>query len=167
MFVGTGGSALIGSSGFDLPTANTISGNGFLDPVKGGIFAFLGGAIDVRNATITGNDGAGVQAFENGFITLRNSTVKLSATHGVTAFLRSTVRLRDGSAIRNNPGDGVRIGAGSAVDFRSGVVTTVTESGGFGLECFGDEASFSGNTSGIASAPSNASGAISPGCTGF
>lgn len=171
------GSVLIGDPGFGLPTANTISGNGFGDPTKAGIFAFAGGMIDVRNATITGNSGAGAQAFLNGVIELRSSTASsnifasagFNGGHGVIAGLRSTARLRGGTTVQNNAGDGIQIFTGSAVDFRGAPdpVSIVTGNGGFGLQCFGTEASFSGDTSGIAPAPSNTSGAISPGCTGF
>ena len=172
VFVSRGGNATIGSPGWGLPIANTISANGFTAADKGGIGAYRGAVIDVRDATISGNHGAGVQAHQDSIILLRASTVSsnvfassgFNGGHGILAGLRSTVRLRDGSAVQNNAGDGVQISDGSAVDFRFGVVSTVTGNGGYGLQCLDGEASYSGVTSGIGS---NTLGAISPTCTGF
>lgn len=87
--------------------------------------------------------------------------------HGVAADLRSTVRLRQASDVSNNQGDGVRIDGGSAVVFAvdtPSAPSTVNGNGGFGLNCFGTETSFRGDTSGLGP---NTSGAISASCTGF
>jgi hypothetical protein len=49
------GSVLIGDAGFGLPTDNAITGNGFGSSNNpGGILAFMGTSLDIRNATITG-----------------------------------------------------------------------------------------------------------------
>jgi hypothetical protein len=77
--------------------------------------------------------------------------------------------------VRNNAGDGVNIFSGSAGEFRNPSTgqnpVAVTGNGGFGLQCFGLEASHGGTTTGIAAAPpapdANALGAISPNCSGF
>jgi len=168
------GSVLIGDPGFDLPTGNIISDNGASNPTRGGIQAFQGGMADVRDATITGNHGGGAQASENGVIELRNSTIGASVFvspgfdggHGVVGSLRSTVRLRGGSIVQNNAGDGVRITNGSAADFRGAPdpASSVTGNTGFGLNCFGADTFYSGNTSGVTG---NGAGQISGTCTLF
>jgi parallel beta-helix repeat protein len=165
LFVGRAGVGLVGEPAFGLPTTNEIAGNGFGDPTKSGIFVFEGGVVETRSGTtISGNDDHGVQLFLGGVADLRATTIRDQPGAGVSADLRSTVRLRDASVIELNDGDGVRIGRGSAVDFRGGVVTSVNGNGGWGLQCFDAESSFSGDTSGIGP---NGAGAISPACTGF
>lgn len=194
VFAGRGASVRIGDGAFGLSTANTISGNGGGASAsnRAGIFAFQGGVIETRGATITGNTGVGARAFMDGIIDVRagtliegtvaapstsySSTSFTEAGHGVVAGLRSTIRLRDqGTLVRNNTGDGVIVFTGSAVEFRNPSTgqnpVAVTGNGGFGLQCFGAEASHTGTTTGIAAAPpapdANALGAISTNCTGF
>jgi len=111
---------------------------------------------DIRATTITANT---VQADASPF--------SFNGGHGIVLGLRSTLRVRLGSDISNNAGDGVQIASGSAVDFRGDVISTVSGNGGFGLRCFSPEDSFSGNTSGIDSGTPNAAGGIAPACTPF
>lgn len=177
--VGSGVSAnasrvVVGDGSFGLPIQNTISGNGFRDDTtnsRGGAFAFQAGAIDIREATIWGNAGAGVSAFEGGVVDVRQNTTifgnvfsapGLYGGHGVSAGLRSVARVRETVSIAGNAGAGVYVENGSAVDFRG--VSTITENSGYGLNCTGTEASFSGVTTGITG---NQSGDIAPTCTGF
>lgn len=163
----SGGSVRLGDSGFGLLTANTIRGNGATgEPgTTGGIYAFQGGILDVFGATITGNHGGGAFAFEEGVIDLReNNTISGSLARsgqsvdsfdggsGVVAFFGSTIRLRAGTTVTGNAGNGVMIGSGSIVDFRSPPAGTapasVTGNTNFGLRCF-FETNYSGNVTGV------------------
>lgn len=130
-------SLLIGPPGFDFPTTNTISNNS-----GGGVNGFNGAALDIRNATINGNTG-----------------------NGVTLSLRSSARMGAGGTVtvNNNTGHGILLTLGGGL-FLQPPPVTVTGNGGFGLQCFGSESSFAGNTAGIGA---NGAGAISPTCTGF
>jgi hypothetical protein len=78
----------------------------------------------------------------------------------------STVRIRGNSNVNDNAGDGVLVENGSAVEFSTfgGGTTTVSGNVGFGLNCLGAEASFTGVTTGIAA---NGAGTIAAACTGF
>lgn len=153
---------------------NTITGNGFLDDLgaaRGGVLAAQGGAINVRQATISANAAGGAIAFGNSVVDVRDNTTisgnvffSLGAYggHGVVASLRSVARVRDGASILGHPGAGVYIESGGALDVRLG--SSVSGNSGYGLSCVGLEASFSGNTSGITG---NAAANIAPTCTGF
>lgn len=143
------GSALVGDPGFISTSANTITGNGasvapgFAD---GGVFAFQGASVNIRNATIDGNTG-----------------------NGVRAELRSTVQLRGSSTVNNNTANGIlmNLGSGLLLDTSVGPIT-VTGNTGFGLLCNLPEASFAGSTTGITG---NGGLPVPPGpnvsCTGF
>jgi hypothetical protein len=186
VFVGSGGSARIGDPAFGLPVGNLITGNGEGGPpgTRGGIFAFQGGVIETRGATIRDNVGGGVFLFEGGIIELREGTVVSGnmpapgigqpdagdAGHGIVAGFRSIVRLRDaGTAVRNNAQHGVFLTSGSVVDFRSPPAVEVTGNGGLGLRCFA-ATNYSGDVTGITG---NANGNVDvttgsiPGCIRF
>jgi hypothetical protein len=182
-----GANIIIGNQFGSLSTVNTIATNGLAGALSGGlnnvnaggIFMGSGSVADIRNATITGNVGAGIQLFENAVTDIRATTITANTVqadappfsfnggNGIVLGLRSTLRVRLGSDISNNAGDGVQIGSGSAVDFRGDVVSTVNGNGGFGLRCFTPEDSVSGDTSGINSGTPNAAGGIAAACTPF
>jgi len=159
----------IGDISFGLPTANTISGNG-LATTDGGVFAFVGTALDIRDATISGNTGEGVTG-QGSSLRIRNSIISGNAGQGVQAFLgtsfdirnttvtgntgrpgspgigvllttRSVGRMR-GSIIQNNSDDGIRLafGSGFGFDFVPSAPNTVTGNAGFGVNCTDGESS--------------------------
>ncbi len=177
----------IGDVSFNLPTANTISGNGVATS-EGGVLAFVGTGLDIRYATISGNTGEGVTGVGSS-LRIRDSVISGNAGQGVQAFLGTALDLRNttvtgntgrtgapgvgvilttrsvgrirGSTILNNTDDGIRIVLGSAIFFVAPV--TVTGNGGFGLQCGDPESSFINFFAG----GGNASGDVSPACTGF
>lgn len=128
---------IIGDPGAN-PNNNTISGNGATG-TAGGIFAFLGSMVTIRNATISGNIGSG--------LTVRS---------------RSVANFFAPSTVNNNTGDGIRLTLGGALTGLSQV--TASGNVGFGLQCTDNESSFEGGTAGITG---NTAGNVSPSCTGF
>ncbi len=172
----------IGDGSLNLPTANTINGNG-VPTSEGGVDAFIGTAVDIRNATINGNTGNGVSgsgssvrirdstihgnigptgitAFLGTSLDIRNTEVSSNTGIGVTLTTRSVGRIRE-STILNNASDGIRIVFGSSISFVAPV--NVTGNGGFGLQCGDPESSFVNFFAG----GGNGSGDVSPACTGF
>lgn len=116
--------------GAPAPQVNTISGNGSVGFPNAQVFATGGASIEVRDAQISGD------------------------RPGVALQLRSVMNTF-GSSISNSAGNAVEIGTGAGVSFATPTVTLTAT--GFGLECFGQEASFVGVPAGT----------ISPNCTGF
>lgn len=118
------------------PEANTISGNGSVGVPNAQVVATGGASIEVRHAQISGN------------------------TPGVALHMRSVMNAFGGS-ISNTAGNGIELGTGAGASFANPPVRVTAT--GFGLECFGTEASFAdvgpGGTAGL--------GTISPNCTGF
>jgi hypothetical protein len=116
------GSADVGNPNFDMPTVNTITGNGNPNST-GGISGFLGSALAIRDAVISNNVGFGV------ILTLRSS-----AQIGNTTIQNNTATAVPGT------GDGIRLQLGSAVigATPSGIVTG---NAGFGLNCTDPESS--------------------------
>jgi hypothetical protein len=180
-------SVIMGTPFGSLSTVNTITNNGLAGSLAGtvnnvnasGVFVGSGSVADIRNATLTGNVGAGLQLFENAVADLRATSImantlqtgapvgSFNGGHGAVIGLRSTLRVRLGSDLSNNQGDGVQVFNGSAVDFRADAVSTVNGNGGFGLRCLTPEDSVTGDTSGIGSGAPNAAGAVAPDCTSF
>ena len=141
--VSLGSTAVIGDAGFGLPSANTISGNGTAAS-GGGISAFLGASVVVRDAVIEQNGGAGI------VLSTRSQGQIFSTT------------------IRNNTSDGIRLVLGSAL-LPLAPASTVSANGGFGVQCQGTQSvavnvfpgapvpiiSYSGNTLGELSGTCN------------
>jgi parallel beta-helix repeat protein len=138
-----GSRLLVGDPATSFTSANSITGNGTSAAIplinRGGINAFLGSTIDLRDANVGNNAGVGLQVV-----------------------LRSTARSFN-TTIDGNSSDGVELIQGSAMRFDNPQVT-ILGNGGVGLNCFDAESSFAGNTSGITG---NSGGNISPSCTGF
>jgi hypothetical protein len=135
-------SAVFGDALFGLTTVNTISGNG--SPAsQGGVFAFNGSSVTIRDAVISNNVGAGL------FLSFR-SQAQIS-----------------GSTIQNNVapgGDGIRVVLGSAL-FPTTPNSLVTGNAGFGLNCTDGESSVINTLSlGIGA---NGLGTVALSCTGF
>jgi parallel beta-helix repeat protein len=145
-------SAQIGDVNFGLTSINTISGNG--NPAsQGGVSAFLGSAVSIRDAVITGNVGFGVIATTRSSIQIQSTTIQNNV-----AFAPGT-------------GDGIRIILGSAL-LASAPAGTVTGNAGFGVLCTDGESSVSPPNPALTAAlgivvGGNALGTVSPGCTGF
>jgi len=135
-------SAIFGDALFDFTTVNTISGNGSTAS-PGGIFAFNGSSVTIRDAIITNNVGAGV------FLSFR-SQAQIS-----------------GNTIQNNVppgGDGIRLVFGSGL-LGAAPIGSVTGNAGFGLNCTDGESSVL-NTGVLGIGP-NTLGGVAPTCTGF
>jgi len=136
--------AIFGDALFDITTVNTISGNG--SPAsQGGIFAFNGSSVTVRDAIITNNVGAGL------FLSFR-SQAQIS-----------------GNTIQNNVppgGDGIRVVLGSAL-FPTAPNGVVSGNAGFGLLCANPESSVANFPAGIAPLGLTNGLADVVGCTGF
>jgi hypothetical protein len=107
-------------------TLNTISGNGN-GASAGGIFAFLGSTITVRNARIESNNGPGLTLFGRSQAQLLNTVIQnnlnVTAPNGFT-----------------NPGDGIRLSLGSAL-LPGTPTSTVSGNAGFGVQCTDGESS--------------------------
>ena len=139
-----GSSAVIGDAGFGLPSINTIRGNGTAAS-GGGISAFLGVSLVVRDALIEQNFGPGI------IFTTRSQGQMFNTT------------------IRNNTSDGIRFVLGSAL-LPLLPTSTVSGNNGFGVQCFDGESSVV-NAGSVPSLPlfvsGNTAGDVSAGCTGF
>lgn len=135
----------VGNTTFDFTSANTITGNGNAAS-PGGIFAFLGSALSLQNATISGNNGFGV------LLSLRSEAQIASTT------------IQNNVPAGTNNGDGIRLVFGSAL-FATTPNGTVSGNAGFGVNCTDGESSVI-NT-GLLGIGSNALGGVSPSCTGF
>ena len=132
----------IGNPSFGLSITNVITGNGttlVLNAATGGVFGTQGSSLQIQGATINGNTG-----------------------NGVFLLFQSNARIYD-STVANNSGNGIFLVQGAALLLQDPAVI-VTGNTQFGLQCGGNEASFSGNVSGISG---NTVGDVSGGCTGF
>ena len=136
-----GSAVQIGGPALGFSTVNTFTGNGGPGS-QGGIFAFLGSSIVVRDAVITNNLGPGLG------LSLRSQGQTFNST------------------IQNNSADGIRLLLGSAL-LPSTPVTTVSGNAGFGLQCFDPESSVVNTFPPFLSLSGNGAGDMSPGCTGF
>jgi len=148
--VGTGvnlvrSSAIFGDALFGITTVNTITGNG--SPASlGGVFAFLGSSVTIRDAIITGNMGTGVT------LSLNSSSQIASTT------------IRNNLAIGPGTGDGIRLVFGSSL-FATAPTGSITGNAGFGLTCSDGESSVI-NTA-LLGIGGNALGGVAASCTGF
>ncbi len=134
-------SVSIGNPAFSFSSVNTITNNGDLaSPGGGGIFAFVGSSVVIRDAVISANKGFGL------LYSVRSQGQLFSST------------------IQDNAGDGIRLHLGSGL-FLTLPATVVSGNAGLGLECTGGESSVV-NT-GLLSVSGNGLGGVSPGCTGF
>jgi parallel beta-helix repeat protein len=135
----------IGDTSFGFTSVNTITGNG--NPAAtGGIFAFLGSAINMQNAVISGNNGFGI------VLSLRSEAQIASTT------IQNNVPSGTGN------GDGIRLAFGSGL-FAATPIGNVTGNSGFGINCTDGESSVV-NT-GSLGIGTNALGGVSLSCTGF
>jgi len=131
-----GSKVLLGDAGLGLSTVNQINGNG------GGVIAFLGSSMVIRDAEIVGNNGAGL------LFSLRSQGQLFSST------------------IQNNTSDGIRLLLGSAL-LPLPAMSTVSGNGGFGIQCFDAESSVVNTQPPIIVLSGNIQGNLSPSCTTF
>ncbi len=132
----------IGHPALGLPIANSITGNGIMPNVpNGGVYGIQGASFEFRSTTISNNTG-----------------------NGINLYLHSTARIFDGS-VSNNAGNGILLAVGGGLQLLDPPVI-ITGNTQFGLQCFGNESSFTGNISGI-SVNGNTLGGVSTSCTGF
>jgi parallel beta-helix repeat protein len=115
-----GASVTIGSVTFPFTSVNTISGNGSAT-AQGGVSAFLGSSLVVRDAVITGNQGTGVVLSTRSVAQIFNTLVQ------------GTVSTGPGT------GDGIRLVLGSSL-LPTTPASVVTGNAGAGISCFGDSA---------------------------
>jgi len=138
-------SANFGDPLFGTTTVNTITGNGS-STSQGGIFAFNGSSLTLRDAVIRSN-----------------------AVFGLTLSLKSSAQIAS-TTIQNNvatipgSGDGIRLVFGSGL-FATTPNSIVTGNAGFGVNCTDGESSVI-NT-GLLGIGGNALGGVAPSCTGF
>ena len=150
------GSANFGDTNFGFSTVNTITGNGN-SVSQGGIFAFNGSSLTLRDVVISNN-----------------------AAFGLALSLKSSAQIAS-TTIRNNTaipgpipgtvtgGDGIRLVFGSGL-FATTPGGSIFGNAGFGLNCTDGESSVI-NTSllgiGLIGLPPNTLGGVAPTCTGF
>ena len=135
----------VGDTSFGFTSVNTITGNGNT-AAPGGIFAFLGSAINMQNAVISSNNGFGM------VLSLRSQAQIAGTT------------IQNNVPVGTNPGDGIRLAFGSGV-FAATPVGSVTGNAGFGINCTDGESSVV-NTGSLGIGP-NTFGGVAPSCTGF
>jgi parallel beta-helix repeat protein len=115
-----GSSVTIGSAGFPFTGVNTIAGNGS-PTAQGGVSAFLGSSLVIRDAVINGNQGLGVVLSTRSVAQIFNTQIQ------------GTVSTGPGT------GDGIRLVLGSSL-LPTSPPSVVTGNAGAGLTCFGDSA---------------------------
>jgi Right handed beta helix region len=122
VFAGTGSSILIGDLNTGLTTVNTITNNG--NPASpGGVQAFFGSTMVVRDAVIESNRGP-----------------------GLTVNTRSHAQIFS-STIRNNSDVGIRLFQGSAL-YALAPMTAISGNAGIALQCTDLESSTNVNSNG-------------------
>ncbi|HVQ62412.1 MAG TPA: right-handed parallel beta-helix repeat-containing protein [Burkholderiales bacterium] len=135
--------AIFADPQFGFSTANTVSGNG-TPTAQGGVVAFLGSSVTIRDATISGNTGSGVTLSLNSSAQIASTTIQNNLSVGPGT--GHGVLLQLGSSLLSSPPTAPGSVSGNA---------------GFGLFCDTPESSAVGSL-GIGA---NGLGAVS--CTGF
>jgi hypothetical protein len=153
------GSLFLGNGFASLPTTGNIIRNNGCAPEaasnRSGVFLFEGATSEIRTTTLTQNCGSNIQLFLNGVLDLRGGNVGNPATlvpsivsaaqvapggtpggtHGISVGTRSSVRPGTGVLIDANPGDGVFLSNGGTLEIRNDVTTTISNNGGFPINC--------------------------------
>jgi parallel beta-helix repeat protein len=130
-----------GFVGFGIPSLNRITGNGNL-ATAGGVIAFLGSSMVIRDVEIVGNNGAGL------LLSVRSQGQLFSST------------------IQNNASDGIRLLLGSAL-LPLPAATTVSGNSGFGIQCLDSESSVVNTVPSIMLISGNGAGNVAASCTSF
>jgi parallel beta-helix repeat protein len=147
---------VIGNTAVGLSSVNTITGNGSAAS-PGGVFAFLGSAVVIRDAVVSGNNGPGL-AFS-----LRSHGQIFSSTIQDNLNIGTCPPMPGGFC---NPGDGIRLIFGSAL-LPSTPTTVVSGNAGFGISCTDGESSVLNTGLPALSISGNALGDVAGSCTGF
>jgi len=138
-----GSSVSVGNPAVNFSSANSITGNGTGAAIaatnKGGINVFLNSNLDLRDADISNNTGAGLQ------IVMRSAVRSFATT------------------INNNTGDGIHLIQGSALRLDDPRVRVVGN-GRFGIDCADRSSSVGGDIAGVSG---NGRANIGPECRGF
>ena len=156
--VGTGvnlvrSSANFGDANFGFSTANTISGNG--NPAsQGGVFAFNGSSVTIRDAVISNNASFGVSVSLKSSAQIASSTIQNNTA--IPGLIPGTV----------TGGDGIRLVFGSGL-FAVTPNSSVTGNAGFGVICTDGESSAigTGPLAVVLGISGNTLGGVA--CTGF
>jgi hypothetical protein len=135
----------IGDPAFGFSTVNRIEGNGNTTS-PGGVFGFVGTAMVIRDAVISGNKGYGLVLSLRSQAQISNSTIQNNVAVGV------------------HSGDGIRLVMGTGL-FVSTPNSVVSGNAGWGLQCTDGESSVI-NTNWLGLSDNNL-GDLSPRCTGF
>jgi hypothetical protein len=147
----------IGDTAFGFSSVNTITGNGSAAS-PGGVFAFLGSAVVIRDAVISGNNGPGLAFSLRSHGQIFSSAIQNNLSVG-------TCPPAPGSPPCNF-GDGIRLIFGSAL-LPSTPTTVVSGNAGFGISCTDGESSVVNTGLPFLSISGNALGTVSGSCTGF
>lgn len=150
--VAFGSSVLVGDPAPGLTTINTISANGNANS-PGGVGAFLGATVIVRDALIEGNFGGGLVLSTRSQGQVINSTIQNNRD----------VRNAAGALIG---GDGIRLILGSAL-LPATPMSTISSNDGFGLLCTDAESSAINTSLPFIQYFGNMRGDNLPNCTGF
>jgi parallel beta-helix repeat protein len=133
VFAGTGSSVLLGDLNTGLTTVNTISHNG--NPASpGGVHAFLGSTIVVRDALIELNNGPGLMLNTRSLGQIFSSTIQDNRDVPTTTGLI-------------NKGDGIRVIFGSSL-LGSTPASSISRNAGIALQCTDQESSTNVNSNG-------------------
>jgi parallel beta-helix repeat protein len=151
VFAGNGAVVLLGDPSLGLPTVNTISGNGN-GANPGGVIAFLGSTLVVRDAVIEQNHGAGLT-----FSTHSHGQV-------IGATIRNNVDVLNTAGFING-GDGIRLVLGSVL-LPATPTTTISGNAGLGFTCLDGESSAVNTGMPFLSITGNARGDL-PNCSAF
>jgi len=156
--VGTGvnlvrSSANFGDANFGFSTVNTISGNG--NPAsQGGVFAFNGSSVTIRDAVISNNASFGVSLSLKSSAQIANTTIESNTA--IPGPIPGTL----------TGGDGIRLAFGSGL-FAVAPNSSVTRNVGFGVICTDVESSAIGTAplAVVLGISGNLAGSVA--CTGF
>ena len=141
----TQASVQIGSPVFGFSTVNRIESKGNAAS-PGGVFGFVGTAMVIRDAVISGNHGFGL------ILSLRSQAQVSSST------------IQNNVSAGQLPGDGIRLVMGSGL-FVTTPNSTVSGNAGWGLQCTDGESSvINTNLLGLSG---NSAGDLSPSCSAF
>ena len=160
-FLGGNNGINAGAGAFlDIVGANTVTGNAGTGIFGGDVSTVsIGdttwGLTNITN-TITSNGGGGVSVVSGSSLRIRAATISNNTGDGVNIVLRSVGMLTSTSidtvTVSNNTGNGIVLNLGGSLLLNQpfgGPFVGVTGNHLVGLQCFGGDARFAGNTAGI------------------
>jgi hypothetical protein len=109
------------------------------------VSASYGGTITLDDATVSGAGNYAVSAYGGDVVVSGRDTLVTGGTYagvaasdGGSAELdsgNSSLRLRQGTTVQGNAGDGVLVSDSSVAEFQDAAASQITGNGGFGLDC--------------------------------